>query len=292
MTTHDTPGPIRATVEIAFGQLRIRTADVITTTVDVRPSDPNVPADVDMAERTTVHLDDGALVVRDPRRGATGLVRSWLRRDGKESIDVAIECPAGTSLDASLGAGDIAVDGQLGDCRVRTGLGSIDLETTGDVEVRSGAGGVTVGRVNGHGDVTTGSGTVRIGEVAGSAVVRNSNGTTRVDTVDGHLRVKAANGAVEIGRVRGDVVAKSANGEVSVDEVAQGTVVLETQIGDIEVGIPPGVAAWLDLDATAGTVDNRLDATPDAGQDGGVEVRARTTLGRILVRRPRATHHA
>ena len=67
----------------------------------------------------------------------------------------------------------------------------------------------------------------------------------------------------------------------------RGSVVLETQIGDVEVGIREGTAAWLDVSASAGRVRNALDATaaPDPSAE-TVEVRARTSVGEIVIRRP------
>jgi hypothetical protein len=67
----------------------------------------------------------------------------------------------------------------------------------------------------------------------------------------------------------------------------RGSVVLETQIGDLEVGIRDGTAAWLDVSAKAGKVHNALDAA-DAPEPSAetVEVRARTSVGEIVIRRP------
>jgi hypothetical protein len=82
------------------------------------------------------------------------------------------------------------------------------------------------------------------------------------------------------------VVAKSANGDVRLGEAVRQSVVLETSIGDLEVGIPEGTAAWLDVRAAAGKVRNSLDvaAAPDAASE-TVEVRARTTVGDVVIRR-------
>ena len=67
----------------------------------------------------------------------------------------------------------------------------------------------------------------------------------------------------------------------------RGSVVLETQIGDLEVGIREGTAAWLDVSARAGKVHNALDAAdaPEASAE-TVEVRARTSVGDVVIRRP------
>ena len=78
-----------------------------------------------------------------------------------------------------------------------------------------------------------------------------------------------------------------ADGDVRVGEVVRGTVVLETKVGDLEVGIREGTAAWLDVSAMAGKVHNALDAVgvPEPSAE-TVDVRARTSFGDVVIRRP------
>jgi DUF4097 and DUF4098 domain-containing protein YvlB len=103
----------------------------------------------------------------------------------------------------------------------------------------------------------------------------------------GDLRVNAANGNIAVDVAHAGVVAKSANGDVRLGEVARGSVVLETQLGDLQVGIREGTAAWLDVSAKAGKVHNALDAA-DAPEPSAetVEVRARTSAGNVAIQRP------
>jgi hypothetical protein len=63
--------------------------------------------------------------------------------------------------------------------------------------------------------------------------------------------------------------------------------VLETAIGDLEVGVREGTAAWLDVSARAGTVHRSLEDS-DAPEPSAetVEVRGRTSVGTITIRRP------
>ena len=62
----------------------------------------------------------------------------------------------------------------------------------------------------------------------------------------------------------------------------RGSVVLETRLGDLEVGIREGTAAWLDVRATAGKVHNALEAAEAPGPSAEtVEVRGRTTAGNV-----------
>ena len=79
----------------------------------------------------------------------------------------------------------------------------------------------------------------------GSAVVKNSYGDTTIGTVTGPVQVRAANGHIMVQRAAEAVDAKTANGSVKVHDVVRGSVVLETAMGDIEVGIHEGTAAML-----------------------------------------------
>ena len=142
-------------------------------------------------------------------------------------------------------------------------------------------------RATGRAEVTAGSGDVRLGELDAAAVIKNSNGDTWVGVAAGDLRVNAANGSIAVDVAQASVGAKSANGDVRLGEVVRGSVVLETKIGDLEVGIREGTAAWLDVSSQFGHVRNALEATdaPETTAD-TVEVRARTSVGEIAIRRP------
>jgi DUF4097 and DUF4098 domain-containing protein YvlB len=281
MPTFDTPRPITATIDVAFGDVRISASDQDVTVVAVHPSDASNAEDARAAELTRVEHADGRLLVKGPK------LRSWLSRRTGGSIDVTVELPAGSDVHGSLGLGDVHADGRLGDCEIRTGLGRIRLDRTGTLDLKSGAGDISVERATGRAEVTAGTGDVRLGALDAAAVVKNSNGSTWVGVAGGELRVNAANGAIAVDVANAGVVAKAANGDVRVGEAAHGSVVLETKIGDLEVGIREGTAAWLDVQSRFGQVHNALASAeaPDPSAD-SVEVRARTSVGEILIRRP------
>src|SRR5262249_27940535 len=143
-----------------------------------------------------------------------------------------------------------------GDARIKTGMGRIQLDRANTPRLRSGLGDIGVEHAIGHAEITTGAGDVRVRELDGTAVIKNSNGDTWVGGAAGELRITAANGDIAVDAARAGVVAKSANGDVRLGQVTRGSVVVETKIGDLEVGIPEGTAAWLDLRAVAGRVHN------------------------------------
>jgi hypothetical protein len=281
MPTFETPEPISATIDVPVGDVRISAGDGGFTVVDVRPSDASNDEDVKAAQLTRVEYASEQLLVKAPKP------RSWSFRSAGGSIDVTIELPAGSNVHGAGQLADFRCDGRLGDCRIKTGLGHIQLDRADTLSLKSGIGDIGVDRATGHADVTVGSGDVRVRQLDGSAVIKNSNGDTWVGVAGDDLRVKAANGSIAVDVARATVVAKSANGDVRLGEVVRGSVVLETQLGDLEVGIPDGTAAWLDVIAKAGKVHNTLDAAdaPEPSAD-TVDVRARTSAGSVVIRRP------
>ncbi|GAA4916328.1 putative adhesin [Stackebrandtia albiflava] len=101
----------------------------------------------------------------------------------------------------------------------------------------------------------------------------------------GSIRLRT-DGDIVVARAGGDVVATTSTGNITIDEVSAGTVELKTSMGRIEVGVPEGTAALLDVQTGFGSIRNHLDETgePDPG-DSTVKVKARTSGGDIEIRR-------
>ena len=281
MPTFATTGPISARIDVPVGAVRISAGDGGAAIIDVRPSDASSEDDLAVAQRTRVEYADEQLLVKAPK------LRSWLPRSAGGSIDVTIELPAGSQVDGGGQLTDFRCEGRLADCRIRTGVGQIQVDLADTPRLRTGIGDIGVDRATGHAEVTVASGDVRVRELGGSALIKNSNGDTWVGLAGGELRVKTANGSIAVDAAHAGVVAKSTNGDVRLGEVVRGSVVLETRLGDLEVGIPEGIAAWLDVSARAGRVHNALDAAeaPEPSAD-TVEVRGRTSAGSVVIRRP------
>jgi DUF4097 and DUF4098 domain-containing protein YvlB len=99
--------------------------------------------------------------------------------------------------------------------------------------------------------------------------------------------VRSANGDISVDRAGAGVEAKTSNGSIRLGEVARGSVELGTAMGDLEIGIAEGTAAWLEVNTRFGQVHNLLDNTTRPEEsDETVEVRAHTSFGDITIRRP------
>jgi DUF4097 and DUF4098 domain-containing protein YvlB len=281
MPTFETPGPIAMTVEVVLGDVRITASDRTDTVVGVRPRTASDRADRKAAEQVAVEYADGRLLVK-----GTKPWRHYTPFGTGGAVEVTLDVPTGSSLAGDLSMGALHGEGELGECRFKTSMGHIRLDHTGPLRLKTSHGDIVVDRAAGTVDVATGSGEVRIDEADGPVVVRNSNGDTRIGAVTGDLRVKAANGDIVVGRADRSVMARTACGDIRVGEVVRRVVDLRTGAGEIEIGIHPGTAAWLDVSSQYGRVHNALDAAEGpAPSDETVEVRARTAAGDIAIRR-------
>jgi hypothetical protein len=280
MKTFETTGPITATIDVVSADVRVTAAGGGPATVDVQPSDPADSEDVRAAGQTRVVLAGDQLVVKAPK------LRSWLPHTAGGSVTVTVELPAGSTLRAAGQLAEFSAAGDLGECRIRVGLGRIRVERAGPAALKCGNGDIEIEHATGDAQLITGSGDIRARRLDGSTAIKNTNGGTWIGEARGDVRLRAANGDVVIEHAGGDFSAKTANGDLRVDDAARGSVELETHSGDVVVGIREGTAAWLDLRAAAGSLRNELQAAEDPGGSGeSVVVRARSSLGDVVIRR-------
>ncbi|MDH6125473.1 DUF4097 family beta strand repeat-containing protein [Kitasatospora sp. GP82] len=278
MPSFDTPEPISVTLEFDIGSARITASGRTDTVVEVLPSNGADDADVRAAQQTKVTCSGGKLLVKGPRK------RSLFGKSG--SLDVSIELPAGSDVQGTSPLADFTCEGRLGDCRLKTSVGDIQVDEARAVYLKTDHGDIRLDRAAGDAEVA-GAGRVDVGEIAGAATVKNLNGETTIGEVTGRLRANSSNGRISVGVAHASVDAKSANGGIRIGEVVRGQIVLQTAAGDLEVGIRESTAAWLDVNTRLGSVRNSL--SPSQGpetSDGTVEVRARTGIGDIVIRRP------
>jgi Putative adhesin len=275
-----TPEPITVSVELPVGDVRVVASDREDATVQVRPTDQSRAADVRSAERTRIERVPGGLLVKAPGQHGLGL----LGKPG--SVDVTIELPAGSGLHVDSSVAAFHATGRLGQVRIKTSVGNVDLDETGRLDLSTGAGAITVARVDGDAEVSTGSGRIRLGQIDGAAVVKNSNGATRIDAIAGDLQISAGNGNLTVGRADGNVTASAAHGEIRIGQLSRGTAAIKTGFGEIELGLRAGTAAQLDLFTSFGRVRNTLNpaGTPEPA-DARLAVLARTSHGDITIRR-------
>jgi DUF4097 and DUF4098 domain-containing protein YvlB len=280
MPNYETPEPISVNLDLSVGEVRIAASDRTDTVVEVRPSDEADESDVKAAQQVRVDYTGGMLRVTGPK------VRLFDFSRKTRSVDVSIELPSGSQVSGEMQMGNFRCAGRLGECRFKTSAGNVWLERTGPLRLDTAAGHVTADSIAGNAEISTSSGKVQIGEVEGAAVVKNSNGITTINTVTGDVRVRSANGDIHIERAGAGVDARTSNGSIRLGKVVRGSVVLGTAMGDLEIGVAEGTAAWLEVNTGFGHVRNLMEnaARPDEA-DETVEVRGRTSYGDITIHR-------
>ena len=171
---------------------------------------------------------------------------SWPGRGG--SLDVTVEVPTGSS------------------CLVHTA--SADVRCTGELsalDVHSASGDVRADRVNGAARVSTASGDVYVAEAA-------------------EADLESASGEVSIGQATGPVRVKTSSGDVRIAAASGGRTEAKSASGDIRVGVPPGIAVYLDLSTLSGTARSELEPA-DESDGAEMTLNCRTLSGDVVVTR-------
>jgi len=178
MHTFTTPDPITAVVDIAAGRVQVIAADRADTTVQIRPADPASHRDVQAAEQTTADYRDGVLRITAPAANRV------LGSSG--TIEVTVQLPAGSRLDAKAASAQLRTVGRLGALTVDSQQATIKADDAATARLTTLSGDVTVGRLHGDAQISTGKGDITITEaVRGALDLRTQAGTITVDAAAG-----------------------------------------------------------------------------------------------------------
>lgn len=280
MPTFPAPSPVSVVIDVPFGNLHVVASERDDVVVTVLPADPSKSGSVRAAEDTRVERDGDAVTIIYPAAW-----KQYVLPFAAGGALVNIEVPAGSDLRGK--AGSLLAEGRLGTVDLTLNGGDARTDEAARLDLKVSAGNVVVGRATGPTTVKANAGSVRINEFSGEGTVRASNGTTTIGSVTGVLDVVGAHGEIAVGSVHGTLTIKSAHAGIRVDRVESGSVTASTSYGSIEVNVPEGTAAWLDVASEHGTVRNLL--TPTEGpveNEATAEIHASTGWGDVIVRRP------
>lgn len=280
MPSFPAPSPIAVHVDVPFGNLRVVAGERDDVVVTVLPTDPAKSGSVRAAEEVRVERDGESVQITYP-----GSWKQWVLPFAAGTADITVELPEGFDVRGKVGS--FFAEGSLGAVDLVVSAGEARMDAVDRLTLKVSAGNAVVGRIAGTTQVAVSAGSVRIDEFAGDGTVRASNGAVTVGDVTGSLDVTGAHAEIAVDRVRGVLTAKSAHAGIRAGCVVSGQVSLTTSYGSIEVGVPEGTAAFLDVSSEHGTVRNQLTpAEAPVEDEATAEILATTGYGDIIVRRP------
>lgn len=188
--------------------------------------------------------------------------------------DISAKLPSHIALDISSEMGDINVSGMKNSVFAYASSGDVDIETEGAVEVEVSSGDVDI-ITNGKCDIEASSGNVTA--ISPEFInIESSSGDVNVRTQKG-CNIDVSSGEVDI------IVQES-------DSIIFNKIEIESSSGDVEILLPDGFSAWLDLEATSGDISLKnsdvgddYSAPINGGSVGERVIKVRCTSGDIKI---------
>jgi Putative adhesin len=217
MQKFDTPAPISVVLDIPAGRVQFIATDRADTAVEVLPADPAKSRDTKAAERTTVTYADGVLRITASTSG-----NQILGSTG--SVEVTVQLPAGSNVEAKAASTELRGVGRLGDVVFEGAYHRVKIDEAASVRLTVVDGDVEVGRLNGLAEISTARGDIRIAEaVRGTVVLATQSGNISVSAAAGvsaaldagtsHGRV--SNSLKNDGATQLDIRATTSNGDIT-----------------------------------------------------------------------------
>ncbi|MEU2620536.1 DUF4097 family beta strand repeat-containing protein [Streptomyces sp. NPDC007157] len=179
MQKFDTTAPVSVVLEIPAGRVQLIAADRADTTVEVLPANPAKSRDVEAAKQATVVYADGVLRITAAASGNQLFGPSG-------SVEVTVQLPAGSRVEARTSGAELRGVGRLGDVVFEGAYRQIKIDEAAGVRLTALDGDVEIGRLGGPAEISTTRGDIRITEAVRGAVV--------LRTQDGDISVGAAAG--------------------------------------------------------------------------------------------------
>lgn len=168
--------------------------------------------------------------------GSTIRVTRRYNEEGNSEEGAKITIPSQFNIHVETSYGEVSVDGKLiGNAEAETGAGGISLgDVDGTVDLGTSGGDVRTGAVNGDGTLRTSGGDIEVRGTTGRLDVKTSGGDIRIGNVGKTLRANTSGGDVTIGDVGGEAKVSTSGGNIRTGKIS-GKVSLSTSGGDIEL---------------------------------------------------------
>lgn len=265
--TFPTPEPVELWIEVGRGRVRITTADVDETTVQLSG---------DQADQVVVEHRGDTISVVAPRSRA-GFLREAPR------LDVEVVAPTGSRVATRTGSADLTTAGLVGELHAKSGSGSVSAEeVAGVVTADTGSGDVEIATAGSHVRAKSGSGDIVLGTVGGTVALSTGSGDVQLQHVQESGVVKTGSGDVLVRQMTADLTVSTGSGDMVVEVMSGGGLQAKSASGDVVVGVSAGIPVWTDISTISGSIRSDLAGAgePSPG-DPFLEIRATTVSGDI-----------
>ncbi|MFF1307059.1 DUF4097 family beta strand repeat-containing protein [Streptomyces sp. NPDC058307] len=176
MQKFDTPAPVTTVIDLPAGRVQVIAGDRADTTVEIRPVDADRSRDTKAAEQIEVDYRDGVL-----RIAAPSARNQYFGPSG--SVEVTVQLPAGSRVEATAAAAGFRAVGRLGDVVFEGAYGPVKIDEVAGLRLTVADGDVTVGRLTGPGEISTRRGDITVAEaVTGTVVLTTHKGDITLGT--------------------------------------------------------------------------------------------------------------
>ncbi|MFF8618864.1 DUF4097 family beta strand repeat-containing protein [Streptomyces sp. NPDC015350] len=179
MQTFDITAPVSVVLDVPAGRVQVIAGDRADATVEVRPVDASKGRDVKAAELTGAEYADGALRVGTPADGN--------RYTGpRGSVEVTVQLPAGSRVEARAAAAEFRAVGRLGDIVLEGAHRQIKIDEAASVRLTAIDGDIEIGRLGGPAEISTARGDIRITQaLRGTVALRTGSGDISIGAAPG-----------------------------------------------------------------------------------------------------------
>ncbi|MFE3578808.1 DUF4097 family beta strand repeat-containing protein [Streptomyces vinaceus] len=160
MQKFDTTAPIAVVLDVAAGRVQLIAADRADTVVEVRPANASKSRDVKAAQETAVAFADGVLRIETP-------VGKHQMLGAPGSVEVTVQLPAGSRVEAKTAAVEFRGVGRLGDVAFEGAQGTVKIDGAAGARITLQAGDVAIGRLGGSAEISTQKGDIEVGVARG-----------------------------------------------------------------------------------------------------------------------------
>ncbi|HUI29975.1 MAG TPA: DUF4097 family beta strand repeat-containing protein [Candidatus Acidoferrales bacterium] len=237
-------------------------------------------------QMTAQDIGDDADLIETSQDGNTINVRTrggWW--SGSRDLRFIFYVPTNFNLNLSTSGGDLELGGELtGDVELSTSGGDVTIEdvngtvagkTSGgdmvahnlekDATLSTSGGDIRVDHAGNNLDISTSGGDITIGTVAKNLDASTAGGDIDISKVGGELHASTSSGNLTIGKVGGSVSVSTSGGDISLTS-GNGRITANTSGGDIEIKTATGS---VDISSSGGTITVGL--VPKGDEESKVE---------------------